>query len=213
ECEGLGVCARICPNGLVRVAGEEIDSAALAARLAKYAPVFEASGGGITISGGEPLFQPQFLLDLLSKLKPLHTVVETSAHADGALFKEVISAADLILFDLKLFDPIEHKKYTGVDNCLILQNLAALKASGREFVVRMPIIPGVNDTREHFALAARLLMDARDRVTIEVLPYNPLAGAKYAAVGMSFAPTYDESRPAAYYLGELESVGLNARML
>jgi len=217
ECEGFGVCTKICPNGLIRVVGETVNSVELATRLKKYAPAFDFSGGaaisgGVTISGGEPLMQPDFLLDLLNELKPVHTVLETSGHGDTNVFRQAVELSELVFFDIKLLDPEKHRIYTGVDNRLILRNLDALKSSSKHFTIRMPIIPGVNATQEHFAKAGELLRDVKDRVNIEILPYNPLAGAKYASVGLEFRPIYTEGS-TEFYADVLESEGLAVRIL
>jgi len=211
ECEGFDVCTKICPKGLIRVAGETVDSVGLARRLKEYAPAFDFSGG-VTISGGEPLMQPAFLLDLLNELKPVHTVMETSGHGDTDVFRQAVELSELVLFDIKLLDPEKHLIFTGVDNRLILRNLETLKSSGKHFTIRMPIIPGANATREHFTEVGELIRDVKDRANVEILPYNPLAGAKYAPVGLEFRPIYAEGS-TEIYTDILESEGLTVRVL
>ena len=161
--------------------------------------------------------QPVFLLDLLRELKlglnPIHTALETSGYGDPGVFKPAVELADLTLFDLKLTDPAAHRKYTGADNRLILRNFEVLKASGKPFTARMPLIPGVNDTKEHFTATAELLGEVKDRVNVEILSYNPLAGAKYTAVGLDFEPEYDEYAPVICHIGLLEEAGILVRVL
>jgi len=213
ECEGMSLCSRICPNGLIRTIGEGVDSAKLAEQLKKYVPVFEQTGGGVTISGGEPLMQPLFLLDLLKYLESVHTVVQTSGYGDHSHFKKVVGAADLILFDIKLIDSAKHYEYTGVGNELIFQNLEALKTSGKFFTIRLPIIPGVNDTSEHIDGVTELIKDAKNRVSVEILPYNPLAGAKYASVGMTYKMRPDTTDVTNYYTDTLKREGIAVSVL
>jgi len=195
----------ICPQNLLKVSGEVLDSSALARRLKKYEDPLSQLGGGITVSGGEPLMQADFLLELLEKLKPMHTAVQTSGHGDSKKFIEVIHAASLILFDLKIMDPILHRKFTGVDNGLILRNLEALIASDKDFIARVPLIPGVNDTEANFTDLAKALEDARSRVRVEVMPYNRLAGAKYRSVGLVYSPEFDELGKLYYPVNVLEN--------
>jgi len=212
ECATFDFCTKICPKGLIRVTGEWVESTALANRLKQYAPAFEASGG-VTISGGEPLMQPDFLLDLLQDLKPLHTALETSGYGSPATFEQAVALADLILFDLKLVDEEKHRKFTGKSNELILQNLNTLKASSKPFVVRMPIVPGINDTPTHFKEVAHLLADATDRVKVEILPYNPFAGAKYDFVGLSYPLDCIQDKKANYYPEILREKGIHVEIL
>jgi len=186
ECRGFGVCAKICPKGLIKIIGETVDSDALSQRLKSYERVFNKTGGGVTISGGEPLFQPEFLVDLLQALKPLHIVLETSGHGDEAVFVKSCELADIVYFDFKLADAGLHKKYTGMDNELILSNLKLLIELGLPFVLRMPLIPGVNDNKEHFRAAAELIYPAKEYASIELLPYNPFANAKYKMLGKKY---------------------------
>jgi len=171
------------------ICGEILTAAELATKVKKNADVLQELGGGVTISGGEPLMQPEFLLSLLQELAPMHRVLQTSGYGNEGVFVEVIKNCELVHFDLKQMSPRLHKKFTGVDNGLILRNLGHLKDSGKPFVVRLPMIPGVNVTRGHFAAVAQLLEGVRDRVSIEILPYNSLAGAKYPWVGMEYTYT------------------------
>jgi pyruvate formate lyase activating enzyme len=152
--------------------------------------------------------QPRFLLDLLYDLTALNTVLETSGHGDSKTFSEAIELVDTVLFDIKLLDSAKHMHYTNADNSLILKNLLILKASGKPFTVRMPIIPGVNDHIEYFRGVADLLNDVKDRINVEILPFNPLAGAKYASVALDYQPDYDENVPASYFIEVFEASGI-----
>ncbi len=213
ECRTFNVCARICPRGLIRIAGRTEDASTLAKRLKRYERMLRATGGGITVSGGEPLMQPEFLLNLLAELKPMHTALQTSGYGDTAAFQEAVALSDLVMFDLKLMSDAEHKRYTGVSNALILRNLDALIRSGKAFVARLPMIPGVNITEDHFRAAARARSPARGRVEVEILPYNPFAGAKYATVGRTFAYREGDGAATEYPVEILEKAGLCWRVL
>lgn len=190
-CRDFNRCIYACPSGLIKVIGEKVEADELAVRLKKYSEFLLMNKGGITISGGEPLAQPAFLLDLLKKLKPMHTALETSGYGEKRVFAEAINLADLILFDIKHMDADVHKKYTGVDNKLIQFNLLNLMSSGKPFIARIPLIPGVNDTDDNLEKTARFLRRAAGRIRVELLPYNPFAGAKYPSVCRKYVPSFD----------------------
>ena len=213
ECESLGRCTRICAKGLVRRAGEEVLASRLAERLLKVADLLDQGGGGYTLSGGEPLAQPEFALELMSLLRPHHVAIETSGHCRSEFFERAMEAADLVLIDLKHMHPEQHLRGTGVDNRLVLRNLDLLIASGRPFTARVPLIPGYNDTVENLAATARRLEPARDRVTVELLPVNPLAGAKYSLVNRPYHPLHDPAQPPRKDLAAFLALGIGATVL
>lgn len=188
ECQGLGRCLHICPMDLVSVAGQTWESDALAERLLKRKQFWNNADGGVTLSGGEPLLQAEFCAALLEKLEGVHRTIETSGYADGETFRRVVSLCDFVYMDLKLFDREEHRKYTGVYNDPILQNAAWLKNSKISHIFRIPLIPGITDTEKNLAAIA----DFVGEDSVELLPYNRLAGAKYESVGRAFPLEIDE---------------------
>jgi pyruvate formate lyase activating enzyme len=167
---------------LLTVAGYETESKDLAGILLKNETFLRNSGGGITFSGGEPLMQADFIIDVIKYLNGLHTAVETSGYAPGNVFMKVISAVDYIMMDIKLADPEMHKKYTGADNAPIIKNLKQLQQSDKPYIIRVPLIPGITDTKENLAAISELEKENK----IEYLPYNELAGAKYKMLGMKY---------------------------
>jgi len=173
-------------SGKSRTCGQVIEAFELAAKLHKNAEMLQYLNGGVTISGGEPLMQPEFLLDVLKELHPLHRVLQTSGYGDEATFMQAIESCDLVHFDLKLMSPELHIKYTGKDNALILRNLEHLKALGRNFVIRLVMIDGVNTDEIHANMVADLLVSVKKLVNLELLPYNPFAPAKYPMVDMEY---------------------------
>ena len=189
DCRPFGRCLHACPRGLLRVAGQVWEAEALAAHLLRGADLFRTGEGGITLSGGEPLFQAEFARALLSALGDVHKALETSGYATGDTFLSVASQCDLVLFDLKLFDPIAHRRYTGQDNAPILENAARLRASGIPHVFRIPLIPGITDTRENLAALAAVAKDS----PVELLSYNALAPAKYPGAGRTYPDFIDPS--------------------
>ena len=183
ECQEIGRCIHICPKNLVSVAGREWEARELAEKLLKYKTFFSTMGGGITLSGGEPLLQADFCVELLSLLKgQVHTAIETSGYAKTEIFQSVVSLCDFVYMDLKLADDGEHKKHTGVSNRQILENAAWLQKSGIKHTFRTPLIPSITDTVENLNAIEAIVGDS----PWEKLDYNPLAGAKYASVGRTY---------------------------
>ena len=185
-CKGFDRCAYACPNGALSIAGERVTVAELAGRLAKNADFFALTGGGITVSGGEPLMQSEFVIALteeLDKCGHIHKALQTSGYADPEVYRRVVDKFDYIMQDIKLVDEDAHLKYTGVSNKKILQNIEYLKTSGKEFLFRVPMIPGITDTEENLAAIAKLT----EGYPVEHLKYNDLAGAKYEMLGMKYS--------------------------
>ena len=200
-----------CPRGLLRVCGEEIDSHTLCERVRKNERLLV--GGGVTFSGGEPLVQPDFLCAALEELHgTLHTAVQTSGFATQEVFDRVLSLADYFLYDLKILSDDLHRCYTGVSNRPILSNFSRLAASGKPFMVRVPLIPGVTDTERNLTEIAEWLR-AHSVNEIELLPYNRMAGGKYKMLSRTYDPRFDESvapnaRPSVF-----DAYGITTRIL
>jgi len=192
DCRPFGRCLHICPQGLVSVSGETLSTRALADRISRNKTLFTRDGG-VTFSGGEPLMQAPFLLETLDLIPDIPAVIETSGYAPEKVFSEVISRMKLVYLDIKLADEQAHLRFTGVSNWQILRNLEILRQSGIPCVIRTPLIPKITDTRENLDAIRALVGD----LPYETLPYNALAGAKYAILGMEFP--YDK------YLHEMEN--------
>lgn len=192
DCQSFGRCLHICPSNLLSVAGQWWESEVLADRLLRRSDLYEATGGGVTLSGGEPLLQAEFATELLSKLEgKVHRAIETSGYARPETFERVIGHCDFVFMDLKLADAEAHRRYTGVDNGQILKNARLLKESGIPHRFRIPLIPAVTDTDDNLRALAEIV--GSDEA--ELLSYNRLAPAKYASVGRVFSSEIDGSRP------------------
>ena len=183
ECTPFGVCIHACPSGCLSVSGKEVDSRELADLIKKDADIFKSLNGGITVSGGEPLMQADFVCDLADNLSGIHKAIQTSGYADMEIYKRVIDKFDFVMQDIKLADNNEHIKYTGVSNEKILKNIEWLKNSGKDFVFRVPQIPDITDTKENMDRIYELAENHR----VELLPYNKLAPVKYEMLGMQYA--------------------------
>ena len=182
ECKPFGRCIRSCPENCLEISGKTVTSQDLADELRKTADVLGDSFGGITFSGGEPLMQHEFLLDTADKLKDLHLCIQTSAYAKKEVFLSVIEKMDFVIMDIKLADPMAHKEYTGVDNKQILENFKLLKESGKQYLIRTPLIPDITDTKENLDAIQEIIGDS----PWQQLPYNTMAGAKYKMLGMTY---------------------------
>jgi pyruvate formate lyase activating enzyme len=201
----------------MRKAGTEYSAADLIDSVKPDIPFFRNSGGGITVTGGEPLAQADFTLELLSGCRDLgiHTALETSGQGSGEKAGKIATLCSLIYFDLKLLDRDMHRNWTGVSNDTILDNLQRLcmsAATAGKITVRIPCIPGVNDSPENIretAEFARVL----GITAIQLMPYNAMAGEKYRWIGKTYAMEKTEARDKMYYkeLNKLiETLGLRA---
>jgi pyruvate formate lyase activating enzyme len=203
----------VCPRGLVRVCGEEYTSAELQAVIEKNIAILNASGGGVTFSGGEPLCHPEFLLEILKGLKgKTNRALQTCGFADTKVFYSVLEECDYVLYDLKLMDEDKHRYYTGVSNAQILENYRLLAATGKDMVTRIPLIPTVNDTEENIRATARF-MEENGKSYVELLPYNKLAGGKYSLVGKEYCPEFDTERTVEPHIEIFNEYGIEVKIL
>lgn len=200
----------VCPLGLRQISGKVLTSRELASLIRENSEYYAALGGGVTFSGGEPLMQGEFLLEVLEQIPDLHTAIETSAYAPADLFQAVTERLSFIMMDVKLIDPALHRHYTGVDNAIILENLTHLCRGKKEFVVRIPLIPGVNSTRENLEQTAAFLAGAASLLRVELLPYHQTAGAKYSMVGMEYRPEFDTAAPLEIPEGIFEKYNIRS---
>ena len=189
QCIACGQCAAYCPRGLIRIAGEYWEAAVLAARVKRNFPC--GVKGGVTLSGGEVFMQPEFLLELLEYLRPLHRAIETSAYCTPDIFSQALKKLEFVFMDVKLMDDQLHQHYTGVSNRPVLENLEVLKSSGIPFVIRIPMIAGVNDSFENAFLLGKRLSGCPGLQAVELLPYNTMAGAKYSLLGWKYKEKFE----------------------
>jgi pyruvate formate lyase activating enzyme len=187
-CILCGKCAEICCTNAIEVAGREISAVKLMKELEKDVIFYDSSKGGITISGGEPLSQGEFTLELLQLCKKmeLHTAVDTCGFGNSLLLEEISRYTDLFLFDIKLVDEARHKQHTGVSNEIILQNLRLLSSLGKRIWIRVPIIPGINDDSENIAATAKLIVSTAGIEQINLLPYHNAAEEKYRRLNKEY---------------------------
>jgi len=183
NCTGCGNCARVCPAEALQIKGQEIGLDDLVRTALRDKP-FYRNKGGVTVSGGEPLLQADFLAAFLEILRQngVHTAVDTAGNVPWAAFEEVLPHTELFLYDVKSADDEKHRQMTGVSNRLILQNLENLCARGKEIWIRIPVVPMFNDTPEE--IRAICLSIPKCVQKIELLPFHKMAGGKYEALGL-----------------------------
>lgn len=157
----------------------------LVRELERDLPYYDRSGGGVTLSGGEPLGQPEFVLELLEKCRrrELHTALDTSGCAEPELLEQAARTCDLVLYDLKAIDDDVHREWTGASNVLTLENLMVLNGLEVETWIRVPLVPGVNDDPDEIEAMIDFLKDTRFR-RVSVLPYHRIANGKYERLGL-----------------------------
>lgn len=182
ECKPFGRCLHICPENALEVVGRELSADDLAKELKQSADILGSSFGGITFSGGEPLAQSNFLIEIAGMLENYHLCIETSAYADKQTFDNVLDLMDYIIMDIKIAEDTMHKKYTGVSNEKILNNFERLRLSGKPYCIRTPLIPGITDTEYNLRQIKQIIGDSK----WERIPYNSMAGAKYDMLDMEY---------------------------
>ncbi len=180
RCTQCGKCVSVCPTDALQLSHRELSNDEYFALVARQKRL-SGNEGGITFSGGEPLLQGEALIDLINNTDA-HTAIETCGYADERLFRRVIECVDYVMFDLKLADDALHQHYTGVSNALILRNLEHLRVSGKPFILRTPLIPGITHTEENLAALSTIVGDDE----WEKLEYNALTPTKYQRIGKPF---------------------------
>jgi pyruvate formate lyase activating enzyme len=179
KCIHCGKCDEGCYSGARRPVGREMTVEAVMDEVMLDKPYY-GSEGGVTITGGEPALQPEFSVSLLeaAKIQGLHCAVESNLHVDYAVSGRLYNCCDLVMCDVKTFDPVKHEKWTGVSNDTILDNLKRIDELGIPLIVRTPVVPGVNDTTKEIGAIAQFLRDIKNLRYYELLPYHSLGLSK-----------------------------------
>jgi pyruvate formate lyase activating enzyme len=190
-CNGCTKCVAACPQGVLKMSGRSVTPADILKDLLLDKDYYDVSGGGVTYSGGEPTQYPGFLhaLSTMLKVENVHVAMETCGYCPPSLYRHIIKDIDEVLFDVKLADPELHRKYAGVNNALIIENLA-MTAYECKTIVRIPVIPGVNTDEKSLTEISRLLSHL-PIIRVELLPYHQFGNYKYAQLGRP-APSFAE---------------------
>jgi len=196
RCRWCGACAAACLSGAMEMVGRDLSVADVLREVLEDRAFYGPSGGGLTLSGGEPMLQFDFTAALLRAAKEhgLHCSLETSGFASRGRFEALLGLVDLFLYDYKETDPERHIEYTGVPSDLILENLRGLYSWGARIALRCPIVPGCNDREDHFAGIAALAREMPNLAGIELVPFHPLGRAKAERLGMA-SPDANASQP------------------
>jgi pyruvate formate lyase activating enzyme len=211
-CTLCGLCLPVCPSGCLSIVGREYTVQELLGEIVRDRAFFESSGGGLTVSGGEPTAQIDFLCELLqgAKEERIHTCVDTSGAAPETHFEKILPYVDLFLFDFKDSNPQRHQHNTGVSLSLVLSNLKYLDSRDAAIVLRCPIIPGINDTPDHFRAIVDMEATYPNLRKIELLPYHNMGVHKAENIGaqarLRALPT-TERETAAEWLSRLSRLG------
>lgn len=189
RCTGCGRCEEECMAGALEIMGKEREAEEVMDEVLRDLPYFTDSGGGLTVSGGEPTLQADFAEVLLrtATAHGINTAVETCGFAPWAGLEKLLPVTDTFLYDLKILDAAAHKAATGADNALIHENLRRLAEHGASVIIRMPVIPGYTDSPANFEAAADLILSLPASYPVEVLSYNEMAGSKHPRLGLTYA--------------------------
>lgn len=187
-CIKCGRCVDECITNARILAGRTVSALEVMTEIMKDEPFYNDNNGGVTFSGGEPMLQPGFLKTLLiaCKEKNIHTAVDTAGNVAFDKFTEIVPYTDLFLYDIKCVDEKKHKQATGANNKKILSNLAALDEIAKEIIIRVPVIPGMNDTQEDMYAIGDLLKNLKKISKVQLLPFHNMAESKYESMGMEY---------------------------
>ncbi len=185
KCDNSGACVKACPTTALTFDGYEMEVNEAVDKLMQDKIFYKQSGGGITISGGDPLFQYDFSREVLKKCRTqgVHTAIETCMYAKKEIFQSFFGLVDLFIVDIKIMDPDKHQKYVGTGNDLILSNFKTLSKSNQNILVRIPLIPEITSTEDNIRSISQFVVKNAPDTAIELINFNPLAENKYRLMG------------------------------
>ena len=188
SCIGCGACAEVCPTNALELYGKSVTVDEVFDEIKRDKVFYDTSGGGVTVSGGEPLFQPEFTAELLKTCKEngIHTAIETSGFADRKSLLRVTEHCDFVLFDVKETDDELHKRYTGVSFKPIMESLTVINEKKIPFIIRAPIIPTLNDRASHFEKLKAIRNSMEFCRGIQIMPYHKIGSYKYELMGRDY---------------------------
>ena len=189
RCKGCGLCVDACPGGARELTERTVTVGQLVEIIKQDILFYDESGGGVTFSGGEPLLQADFLIEVLKACGhcEIHRIVDTSGYTSRSTIEAVARQTDLFLFDLKLIDSKRHQQFTGVSNKTILDNLTFLHHLGAKITIRIPLIPGVNDDEENLSQISGFLYPLKGIRDVHILPYHDFQKNKYSKLGLTYS--------------------------
>lgn len=185
--KGCNECAKVCYSNALAVIGQRVSVKEVLKAVEKDIPFYRSSNGGVTISGGEPLAQPEFTREILKACKErgIHTVLDTSGYGRWSDLEKIIKYVDITLYDIKHMNPLKHKAYTGASNELILENVRRMGQKKMPIIIRLAIIPKINDSKENINELIELTKEVL-ALRVDLLPYHRLGVSKYKMLGREY---------------------------
>ena len=215
KCDNCGKCAEACTSKALYMCGTDYTLDEVMERVKRDVPFFKKSGGGVTVSGGECLCQPEFLLEILKRCKAegINTAVDTTGFAPWETIEKILPYTDLFLYDIKGVDPELHKRVVGVPNELILENARKIAKAGGKFQIRIPVMPMYNDSVKAFDDMGKFIAELGDAVeVVQLLPYHTLGTVKWERLQRT-GPILEATPPSDDLMQarkkQLEDMGLN----
>ncbi len=207
KCNACGECINICPQDAVTIYGNEVTVDEVLKEVLKDKSFYSGSSGGVTVSGGEPLRQPEFVKELFRRCREegIGTCLDTCGYAASDVLKDVLKYTDYVLFDLKHMDSNKHSGFTGVDNKLVKENASLVAESNSSVLFRIPLIDGVNGTVENIRETAKFIKSLGNNNMVELLPYHRLGIGKYKILGRKY-PGEEFKTPAPDVIEELKEI-------
>jgi len=212
QCTACGNCLEVCLPGSLKIYGWVGTTGEIIREVLKDKLYYDRSGGGLTLSGGDPMWQVDFSKEILTMAKDegIHTCIETAGYATREEFDRVIPFTDLFLYDYKLTDDYYHERYTGKSNRTIIENLHYLNDLGSRIVLRCIIIPNINNNKKHFQAITKLSQELNSVEVVEVIPYHDFGRNKYEEIGFGEYQLEEKTVPAeqaSLWVKELNEMG------
>lgn len=211
-CDVCGACEKVCHYNAIKTVGRIVTVREVMEEILRDLPFYKNSNGGVTVSGGEPLFQPEFteILFKTARKEGINTTLDTSGYSKWEIFEKILKVTDFLLYDVKCMDPERHKKYTGVTNKLILENLVKADKLGVPMFIRVPVVPDANFTGgDDFKELADFLSHLKNVIRVDLLPYHTLGEAKSRKLNKPFTKFKEPSKDfIKTFRNILEDVGL-----
>ena len=206
-CDGCGDCVKACPNGALELIGKLVTVDELVTDLLKDRVFYQTSGGGVTFSGGEPLWQSGFVTQVARRMKEegIHTALDTAGDVSWCHFDEVLDYINLVLFDIKLAGREPHRQFTGRENDLILANAQLLSQRGVPMHIRLVMIPGINDSAARLRARMEIVSSLKSVQQVDILPYHRYGAGKYARLGLEY-PLADLEEHTPEQIAEIQEL-------